>query len=69
MHLTLKWSSEDELKSKDEQSVILDQEVELYSQWLAALPDSKAAGALNSSERALIKTYLVQKLTGKLGGA
>lgn len=68
MNLTLKWSLEAELKSKEEQSRILDEEVETFSQWLTNLPDSRAAGALSSPERALIKTYLVQKLTGKLGG-
>lgn len=69
MNVILKWSPEAELKPKEEQSQILDQEVEAFSQWLAALPDSRASGALSNPERALIKTYLVQKLTGKLGGA
>lgn len=70
-NLTLSWlpgSAVDGEKSKEEQSKMLDEEVEIYSQWLADLPDEKAKGALSNPERALIKTYLVQKLAGKLGG-
>lgn len=68
MHVTLQWKEQGlSLASKEEQSKVLDEEVEAYSQWLAALPDSRAAGAMNSAEKALIKTYLIQKLTGKLG--
>lgn len=70
MHVTLKWTDPVfSLAAKEEQSKVLDEEVEAYSQWLSALPDSRVSGALNSGERALIKTYLIQKLTGKLGGA
>lgn len=55
-------------KSKEEQSKVLDEEVERFSQWLSNLPDKMVSGALNDPERALIKTYLVQKLRGALDG-
>lgn len=66
MDVILKWADNLDAKSQQEQSEALDREVERFSQWLVKLPDNKASGALNNPERALIKTYLVQKLTGKL---
>lgn len=54
--------------AKDQQAQLeaVDREVERYSKWLTELKDSRASGALNSAEKALIKTYLVQKLHGKI---
>jgi hypothetical protein len=54
--------------SKDEILKLLDQEVERFSTFMANLEDFRARGALNNPEKALIKTYLVQKLNGKLDG-
>ena len=64
LNLTLK--TELAGKTKEELLVIIDQEVDRFSKWMATLADERARGALNNPERALIKTYLVQKLTGKL---
>lgn len=55
-------------KAKEEVLVLIDAEVERFSTWMAVLPDSRARGALSNPEKALIKTYLVQKLTGKIDG-
>jgi len=64
--VTLKLAEEHSSKSKEEQLLLLDKEVDRFSKWMAELPDVRARGALSNPERALIKTYLVQKLTGKL---
>ena len=66
MDVILTWSKDLESQSKDSQSAALDREVERFSQWLSELPDSRVSGALNNAEKALLKTYLVQKLSGKL---
>lgn len=55
-------------KAKEEVLTLLDAEVDRFSTWMAALPDTRARGALSNPERALLKTYLVQKLTGKIDG-
>lgn len=52
--------------SKEKRLAAIDDEVERFSKWLERLPDSRASGALSKPERALIKTYLVQKLAGKI---
>ena len=44
----------------------MDREIEKFSKWMAALPDERARGALSNPEKALLKTYLVQKFTGKI---
>jgi hypothetical protein len=66
MDVMTKWSPELEDKDQKTQLEALDREVERYSRWLADLPDSRASGALSNPEKALIKTYLVQKLHGKI---
>lgn len=53
-------------KTKEALLPVLEAEVERFSKWMAELDDPRAKGALSNPERALIKTYLVQKLTGKL---
>jgi hypothetical protein len=45
---------------------LLDEDIERFSQYMASLPDSRAAGPLINPERALLKTYLVAKLRGKI---
>lgn len=62
----MSWS--EELASKDQQvqSEALDREVEKFSSWLMGLPDTRVSGPLNNPEKALLKTYLIQKITGKL---
>ena len=49
-------------------SSLLDQEIEDFSNFMATIGDWRAVGPLSPPERALIKTYLVQKLTGKIDG-
>lgn len=53
-------------KSKEEISKILDGEIDRFSNFMATLGDWKSAGPLTAPERALIKTYLIQKINGKL---
>lgn len=49
------------------QEAAIDREVETFSAFMANLGDWRSAGPLNSAERAMIKSYLVARLTGKLG--
>ena len=55
-------------KTKEQLSALLDQELEDFSKFMATLGDWKSAGALTPEERALVKTYLVQKVNGRLDG-
>lgn len=57
-----------DLASKDPATQLeaIDREVDRYSKWLAELKDSRASGPLSNAEKALVKTYLVQKLHGKI---
>ena len=66
MALELKLTQEHEGKTKEEVSALLDEEVEKFSVWMENLSDWRAKGALSKPEKALVKTYLVQKLTGKI---
>lgn len=66
MDLHLQWAEGLSTKTKQEQSEALDREVDRYSMWLSNLVDPNSNGPLSNAERALLKTYLVQKLTGKL---
>ena len=54
-------------KTKEEKSLIFDEEIQRFSDWLSQVSDFKAQGPLSRPERALIKTYLVQKYSGKIG--
>ena len=51
--------------SKEEILKLLDLEVEKFSEFMAHLDDFRAKGELINSEKALLKTFLVQKLAGK----
>lgn len=51
---------------KTELNAIFDQEVEEFSTWMANIPDVRARGPLMNGEKALLKTYLIQKLKGAL---
>jgi predicted acetyltransferase len=64
--LELKLTPEDEGKTKEEISALMDIEVEKFSEWMENLSDWRAKGALSKPEKALVKTYLVQKLQGKI---
>lgn len=48
---------------------LFDQEIDDFSKFMSTIGDWRAVGPLNSPERALIKTYLIQKLTGKIDGS
>jgi hypothetical protein len=66
MDVKMTWAEGLESKDKAAQNEALDREVERYSKWLEVLPDERARGKLSNPEKALIKTYLVQKLSGKI---
>lgn len=53
-------------KTKEETLEVVNQEVERFSNFMAALEDWRARGALNSPEKALLRTYLIQKIQGKI---
>jgi hypothetical protein len=53
-------------KTKEELLGLVDSEVEKFSDFMAALEDWRARGALNSPEKALLRTYLIQKIQGRL---
>jgi hypothetical protein len=51
-------------KTKEELSVLVDQEVEKFSNYMATLGDWRSAGPLNPMERTLVKTYIITKIKG-----
>jgi hypothetical protein len=53
-------------KTKEEQSALLDLEVQAFSDWFATLSPSQGGGVLTKAERMLVKTYMVQKLSGRI---
>jgi hypothetical protein len=55
-------------KPKEELLKLLDEEVETFSSYMETLSDWRANGALSAPEKALVKSYLVAKLTNKLDG-
>lgn len=67
--VVLKVAEEHVGKTKEELSTLFDQEVERFSAFMSTVGDWKSAGPLNQLEKHLIKTYLVQKFTGKVDGA
>lgn len=66
-NITLTLDPNLEGKSKEEKSVLFDEEVQRFSDWLSQISDFKAQGPLTRPEKALLKTYLIQKYSGKLG--
>ena len=59
-------AQEHSTKSQGEVLSLLDEEVARFSSFMAQLGDSRAQGPLNNPEKALVKTYLVAKLRGKI---
>ena len=53
-------------KTQEDILIEVNQEVEKFSEWLSNLDDIRAKGALNNPEKALVRTYLMQKLQGRL---
>jgi hypothetical protein len=53
-------------ENQDEVLPLLDQEIERFSTYMSNLPDARAAGPLINPEKAILKTYLVAKLRGRL---
>lgn len=53
-------------ESQEEVLPLLDAEISLFSEYMSKLPDTRAAGPLIGPERALLKTYLVAKIRGRL---
>lgn len=66
MDIITTWSKDLDGQDRKIQNEALDREVERFSLWLSRLEDTRASGALNNPEKALIKTYLVQKMLGKI---
>jgi len=54
------------LVEKEELLKEVEVEVEKFSNFMATLEDWRARGALNSPEKALLRTYLIQKTQGKI---
>ena len=65
-NIVLKLADEHANKSKEELSKLFDEEVERFSEYMATIGDWRSVGPLNKMEKTLIKTYLVQKFTGKV---
>jgi len=53
-------------QTKDETLASVNEEVEKFSNFMATLEDWRARGALNSPEKALLRTYLLQKVQGTI---
>lgn len=53
-------------KPRDELEKILDREVQDFSDFMKTIADPVGAGPLMPLERALIKTYLVHKIRGRV---
>lgn len=66
--VVVKFADEHAGKTREQLEPLLDAEVERFSAFMAALPDWKARGELRKDEKALIKSYLVARVTGKLDG-
>lgn len=64
----VQFSEEHSGKKKEELLALLDREIDDFSNFMSTLGDWKSVGPLSPPERALIKTYLVHKVTGKLDG-
>jgi hypothetical protein len=54
------------LVEKEEMLKEIEIDVERFSNFMASLEDWRARGALNNPEKALLRTYLIQKLQGKI---
>jgi hypothetical protein len=62
MDIEIKLATEHVNKSKEEILLILEAELDKFSTYMSNLSDWRARGSLNSGERALLKTYLVNKI-------
>jgi len=62
--ITLQLPSDIAAAPKEEISKLLDAEIDQFSEYMSSIGDWKTAGPLLPQERALIKTYLVQKVKG-----
>lgn len=66
--LIVQFTEEHATKPRADLEKLVDLEVERFSTFMERLPDWKARGPLHISEKALIKSYLVAAVTGKLDG-
>lgn len=64
--IVIKFTEEQDKKSKAEVSAVIDQEIEDFSQYMASIGNPLESGPLHPAERMLLKTYLVAKYTGKV---
>lgn len=65
--IEVSFSGELATQGREPQESAIDREVESFSAFMSNLGDWRSAGPLNAAERALIKSYLVARLTGKMG--
>jgi len=65
--INISFSGDLAAQGREPQESAIDREVDTFSAFMANLGDWRSAGPLNAAERALIKSYLVARLTGKLG--
>lgn len=53
-------------KTKEELLAAVNEDIEVFSNFMANLPDWRANGALSNPEKALIRTFIVHKLKGRI---
>lgn len=54
------------LTTQEEVLPVVNEEIENFSKFLASQTDIRYGGPLNNMEKVLLRSYLVQKLRGKL---
>lgn len=66
--ISVKWADPTAVDSmsKDQQVALIEREVEGFSAYMSGISDPRAAGPLTKPERALVTTFLVAKLRGKI---
>jgi hypothetical protein len=53
-------------KTQEEVLAAVNEDIEVFSNFMANLPDWRASGALSNAEKALIRTFIVHKLKGRI---
>lgn len=67
-NIIVQFSEDHSGKNREQLEPLIDAEVERFNRFMQQLPDWKSRGDLHKSEKALLKSYLVARLTGKLEG-
>jgi hypothetical protein len=66
MDILVKLDDQHTSKSKEEKLEVINREIERFSQFMSTVGDWKAVGPLNEMEKVIIRTYLIQKLNGRI---